>query len=116
MKKIYTVGNKKNVIYIIVGIIIFITLLNTFSTIKSGEVGLKVRFGKIVDTSLKEGLNVKIPYLESIVTVNVKVQKIELETESSSKDLQTINTLIAVNYRILSDKASNLYKTVGNSG
>lgn len=114
MKKIYTVGNKKNIIYIIIGIIIFITLLNTFSTIKSGEVGLKVRFGKIVDTSLKEGLNVKIPYLESIVTVNVKVQKIELETESSSKDLQTINTLIAVNYRILSDKASNLYKTVGN--
>lgn len=114
MRKIYTVGNKKNIIYIIIGIIIFITLLNTFSTIKSGEVGLKVRFGKIVDTSLKEGLNVKIPYLESIVTVNVKVQKIELETESSSKDLQTINTLIAVNYRILSDKASNLYKTVGN--
>lgn len=114
MRKIYTAGNKKNIIYIIIGIIIFITLLNTFSTIKSGEIGLKVRFGKIVDTSLKEGLNVKIPYLESIVTVNVKVQKIELETESSSKDLQTINTLIAVNYRILSDKASNLYKTVGN--
>ena len=53
MRKIYTVGNKKNIIYIIIGIIIFITLLNTFSTIKSGEVGLKVRFGKIVDTSLK---------------------------------------------------------------
>lgn len=99
-----------------VGIIfLLITMLLSFKTIKSGEVGLKVRFGKIVDTSLKEGLNLKIPFLEKIVKVNIKVQKAELDTESSSKDLQTIKTKLAVNYRVNSDMAVNLYKTVGNS-
>ncbi len=99
----------------IIALFVIITLFSSFKTIKSGEVGLKVRFGKIVDSSLKEGLNLKIPYLEKIVKVNIKVQKAELDTESSSKDLQTIKTKLAVNYRVDSDNAVNLYKTVGNS-
>ena len=102
---------KKGVkLLIIFGII---TLFLCFKTIKSGEVGLKVRFGKIVDTSLQEGFNFKIPYIESIVVVNVKVQKVELTTESSSKDLQVIQTLLAVNYNVDKKEATTLYKNVG---
>ena len=98
----------------VIGLFIVITILLSFKTIKSGEVGLRVRFGKIVDTSLEEGINFKIPYIESIKKVNIKVQKVELDTESSSKDLQTITTKLAVNYKVLPKKASSLYKSVGN--
>ena len=115
MKKFDLKENKK--LIIMLGIIIFlvITIICSFQTIKSGEVGLRVRFGKIINSNLKEGFNLKIPYIENIVKVNIKVQKVELETSAASKDLQDINTKIAVNYRIESDKASSLYKTVGNS-
>ena len=106
---------KKGLIYGIILAFVIITVISSFQTIKSGEVGLKVRFGKIVKSQLNEGFNLKIPYIEDIVVVNIKVQKIELRTESSSKDLQTIETDIAVNYRIESDEASNLYRTVGNN-
>lgn len=99
----------------IIVIILIITLFCSFKTIKSGEVGLRVRFGKIVDSSLKEGFNFKIPYIEKIVKVNIKVQKVEIETESSSKDLQTITTKLAVNYKVEGEKAFSLYKQVGNS-
>lgn len=116
MKRIYDVKNNKNkIIYVLVVIFAIMTIFSSFKTIKSGEIGLKVRFGKIVDSSLKEGLNLKIPYLEKIVIVNIKVQKVTIDTESSSKDLQTIQTSLAVNYRIKSETASNLYKTVGNN-
>ena len=91
------------------------TLFCSFTTIKSGEVGLKTRFGKIVNTSLNEGINFKIPYVEKIVKVNIKVQKNQLKTESSSKDLQTIKTQLAINYRVSVDKAVSLYKNVGSS-
>ena len=90
-----------------------ITLFSSFKTIRSGEVGLKVRFGKITDSSLNEGLNLKIPYIEKIVKVNIKVQKTELKTESSSKDLQVITTLLAVNYNVQKQSATTLYKNVG---
>lgn len=118
MGKIYNVNSKGITKKIIIGLFILlgiITLFSSFQTIKSGEVGLKVRFGKIVNTRLDEGLNLKVPFIEKIVTVNIKVQKTELETESSSKDLQTIATDLAVNYRIESEKATNLYRTVGNN-
>ena len=105
----------KIVIFSIVGLFLFITLLCSFKTIKSGEVGLKVRFGKIVDSKLTEGFNLKIPYVEKIVKVNIKTQKIELTTESSTKDMQTVQTILAVNFRVEKDQAVKLYKNVGNS-
>lgn len=92
-----------------------ITILSSFITINSGEVGLRVRFGKIIDSNLTEGLNFKIPYIERIVKVNIKVQKVEVNTTSASKDLQDIKTTLAVNYRVENKSATNLYKTVGNS-
>ncbi len=113
--KLNFLNDKKIIISIFVVFVVLITLLCSFQTIKSGEVGLRVRFGKIIDTNLSEGLNLKIPYIESIVKVNIKVQKAELQTASASRDLQDINTDIAVNYRVESSKASSLYKTVGNS-
>ena len=33
----------------------------SFTTVKSGEIGLKTRFGKITQTSMSEGVNFKIP-------------------------------------------------------
>ena len=106
---------KKVTIFVLLGLIGVITILCSFQTIRSGEVGLRVRFGKIIDSNLSEGLNLKIPYMEKIVKVNIKVQKVELNTMAASKDLQDIATIIAVNYRVEGDKASNLYRTVGNS-
>ena len=115
MKNFNLKDNKKLVIIGVIGVVLVITILCSFQTIKSGEVGLRVRFGKIIDSNLKEGFNLKIPYIEDIVKVNIKVQKVELTTSAASRDLQDINTKIAVNYRIESDKASSLYKTVGNN-
>ena len=118
MKKVinvYGLDTKKAIIYILIGLFVLITILSSFQTIESGEVGLKVRFGKIVDTSLNEGLNLKIPFIEQIQKVNIKVQKVEIPTESSTKDMQLINSTIAVNYRVDSAKASSLYRTVGNT-
>ena len=58
---------KKLVIYGVIGLFLLITILSSFQTIKSGEVGLKVRFGKIVNTQLNEGLVTvsKIPSMHS---------------------------------------------------
>ena len=100
----------KIIIFSVVGLFLITTLFCSFTTIKSGEVGLKTRFGKIVNTSLNEGINFKIPYVEKIVKVNIKVQKNQLKTESSSKDLQTIKTQLAINYRVSVDKAVSLYE------
>ena len=107
-------NKKKIVLFSILGVFLLITLIASFQTIRSGEVGLRVRFGKIIDSNLSEGFNLKIPYVEKIVKVNIKVQKVELDTMAASKDLQDIDIVIAVNYRVEGNSASSLYRTVGN--
>ena len=99
--KIYNyITNKKFYIPIIIVIIFSIFLSSSFTTIKSGEVGIRVRFGKVIDGTTREGVNFKIPFIERIEKMNVKVQKVEVQTSSSSKDLQEVEMSLAVNYRI----------------
>lgn len=105
---------KKTLFIVFFALAVVIVLINAITTINSGEIGLKVRFGRLVDTNLSEGLNVKIPFMEKIVKVNIRVQKSEIETTSASKDLQDVKTLIAVNFRVNESEAVNLYKTIGN--
>lgn len=106
----------KNKRIINIGIIIVITIIlfsSSITTIKSGEVGIRVRFGKVIDKSTNEGVNFKIPFIERIEKMNVKVQKTEVQTSSSSKDLQEVDMKLAVNYKIDKKQATSLYKNVG---
>lgn len=95
--------------------IVIIFLSGSVTTIRSGEVGIRTRFGKVIEKDTKEGVNFKIPVIEQIEKLNVKVQKIEVNTSSSSKDLQEVEMSLAVNYRINYDSAKELYKTVGTN-
>ena len=91
----------RKIIIIVIAVFLGVILIaSSFTTVKSGEIGLKIRFGKITDTSLSEGVNFKIPLIESITKINIKVQKSEMSSEASTKDLQIVNTSVAVNYRI----------------
>lgn len=110
MKKIMS---EKKYLMIIPCILVVILLFSSVTTIKSGEVGIRVRFGKVVNRKTTEGINFKIPVIEKIEKMNVRVQKVEVQTASSSKDLQEVEMSLAVNYQIDKDKARDLYKTVG---
>lgn len=100
----------------VMGVVLVLGIILMFGcirTIKSGQVGIRVQFGKVVDTEMNEGINFKMPLVEKIVKINIQVQKVELKTGGASKDLQDVNTTIAVNYRVDGKKATSLYKNVG---
>lgn len=110
-KEVYNIP--KIVLFSVSTLILLIIIFGSIRTIKSGQVGIRVRFGKVVSTQMNEGINLKIPIIEKIVKMNIQVQKTEIETESSSKDLQLVNMKLAVNYKIDGKKATDLYKNVG---
>ena len=108
--------SKNLILKIILGVIvlfIIITILSTITTVPTGYVGIKTRFGKVQDNVIQEGLNTKAPFIEKIVKIDCKTKKIEQSTEASSKDLQTVTTSIAVNYNVNKDTANTLYREVG---
>jgi regulator of protease activity HflC (stomatin/prohibitin superfamily) len=118
VKEVRVLNDKEKRKIVIIGVCVLLVLilfLGSFRTIRSGEVGIKVRFGKVVNSKTHDGVNFKIPVIEKIVKMNVQVQKVEVETSSASRDLQDVNMKLAVNYRIDASKATRLYKNVGTN-
>lgn len=107
---------KKIVKWSIIGVLILlliIILFNSFKSVPTGFVGVKTRFGKVQDTVLQEGLNGKLPFIEKINLIDCRIKKIEVNSEGSTKDMQTVNITIVLNYNINKDTANQLYREVG---
>lgn len=97
----------------VVILIIIITVFSSITTVPTGYVGVKTRFGKVQDEVIQEGLNMKVPFIEKIVKIDCKTQKIETSSEGSTKDMQTVNIAVAINYNVNKDTANKLYREVG---
>lgn len=97
---------------IIIGVAI-IVLFASITTVPTGHAGIKTRFGQVQNDVITEGLNIKMPFIEKIVKVDCRTQKIEVANATATKDLQEVTFTIAVNYNITKETANELYKTTG---
>lgn len=96
-------------------IILIIAVLALFSMtiVSAGNKGVKLKFGAVQKGILSEGLYFNIPFVESIVTMEVRTLKYQVEADSASKDLQSVTTTIALNYHIDSEKIDILFQKIG---
>lgn len=108
--------SKKLVAIIVAIVLFFIILFASITTIPTGYVGIKTRFGQVQSSTIQEGLNFKVPFIEKIVKIDCKTQKVSYVMEGSSKDLQKISNIqIAVNYNVDKQKANILYREIGKN-
>lgn len=110
MKK---VNIKKFIIPAVIIVLLLIVGASSVTVVPAGTSGVVVTMGKVSDRALDSGLNFKIPFVQTVVMVNNKIQKCEVESNSVSKDLQTVSSAVAVNFHITSDSAPSIYKTIG---
>lgn len=95
----------------LVGLIVVLALL-PFGTVSTGHRGVLIMNDSA--TGIKqEGLYARIPLIQSVVEVNIQDQKEEVDASAASKDIQTVNTKVAVQYRVKEDRVLDLYRTVG---
>jgi regulator of protease activity HflC (stomatin/prohibitin superfamily) len=106
---------RKNVIRIAVAIIGLLLLfwLSPFGTIAAGERGVHLRFTAVTGKVFGEGLYFRFPLIESVQMMDVKVQKYEMKSDAASKDLQTVHSVVALNFHIDPDRVANMYQDVG---
>ena len=101
---------------IILGVLVVILLIvgiASITTVPTSYVGVKTRFGEVQNDIIQEGLNIKAPFIEKIVKIDCRTQKIETSSEGSTKDMQTVNIAVAINYNVNKDTANRLYREVG---
>lgn len=108
-------ANKGVVLFFVVVLVVLIYVLNPFVKINAGHRGVVMNFGAVSDIIFGEGLHFRVPIVQSIVEIDVRIKKAETKTNASSKDLQTITSHIALNFHLDPKKVNILYKEVGES-
>ena len=96
-----------------IGLFALILIFGTFGTVGAGERGVLLQFGAVQDRVLGEGLYIKIPFVQSVVKMDVRIQKDEINASAASKDLQIVTSRIALNYHIDPDQVNKIWQEVG---
>lgn len=96
-------------VLLIVALIIFFGSLGTVST---GQVGIKTT-GSKVSGVVQPGFYFKIPIVQGIEKMDVQTQKEQTDASAASKDLQTVNAKVAINYNLDPNKVADLYARIG---
>jgi prohibitin 2 len=99
---------------VIVGVIIFILVFfRPWVQVGPGQRGIVLNFGAVQKQVLEEGLHLRIPVMQEIALMDVKVQKAETDAAAASADLQDVSSRVALNYHIVPDKANVVYQKIG---
>lgn len=107
---------KHGIVVVIIIVVLGLLLANSFARVPVGSTGILLTLGKVQDgVTLSEGLHMHIPFIQEIVSLDNRVQKLELNTEAFSKDIQTVSAKLAVNYRLRPESSFSVYKSYGTA-
>ncbi|MCI8500950.1 MAG: prohibitin family protein [Oscillospiraceae bacterium] len=114
--KMEKLKNKKKLIFALIVAAVVIAL-GAFSVVvvPAGHTGVQVTLGAVGGDVLQEGMHFKVPFVTNIVVMDNRVLKTEVECSSASKDLQTVSSTIALNYRVGRENSASIYKNVGTN-
>ena len=101
------------VLTLAVGLPCVIFIFSVFRIIPAGQVGIKVLFGEVDPVPLREGLNVLWNPLYDVVVMDARVHKHTARYDAASKDLQAVHVEMVLNYRLIPDRAPEVYKSIG---
>ena len=98
---------------VIVGLIVLVVLGGSFYTIDAGERGVILRNGKVVGTA-EPGLSFKLPIVDSVREITVQTQaRVYEKLMVYSRDQQSAELYISVNYRLPADQVQTIYTEYG---
>ncbi|MGD0886849.1 MAG: SPFH domain-containing protein [Thermodesulfovibrionales bacterium] len=108
------VGKGIKIVVLLIAGIIVIWAFNPFVIINAGERGVLLNFGAVQPVVFGEGIHFRVPIMQHVEKVDVRINKSQTEAESVSKDLQDTKSTIAVNYHISPDKANWVFQNIGH--
>ena len=85
-----------------------------FVIINAGQRGVMMKFGKVQERVLDEGIHPILPVITTVQHLSVRVQKNDINAEASSKDLQNVTMEVAVNWHIQPKRAYEVFQRVGD--
>ncbi|WP_369818015.1 prohibitin family protein [Prochlorococcus sp. MIT 1306] len=80
--------------------------------VPAGEVGVVTTLGKVSKNPRLPGLNLKIPFVQSVHFFNIRTQVRPENFSSLTKDLQVIEATATIKYAVKQSEAPRIYSTI----
>jgi regulator of protease activity HflC (stomatin/prohibitin superfamily) len=100
-------------VLVIILIILIALAGSSFTIVQAGQRGIVLQLGAVKPVVLTEGFHFKIPFIQQILPIDVRVQKAQTDQTAASKDLQVVTTTVAVNFHLHPEQVNKLYQGVG---
>ncbi len=100
---------------IIILVIIGVVASASVKIVDAGNRGVLLHWNAVDITAppLDEGIHFVVPFQDDIVQVEVRTLKYDKDTRSASKDLQSVETTVTVNYHPDKERVHVLFKEIG---
>jgi len=102
----------RGAVILFVGFLLLITVMDCVHSVPPGHRGVVVTFGKVSEVNLGEGLQFKLPYVQTIVNMKVMLEKEQVQESAASSDLQEITTTLTVHFNVMPSSAWKVYQTM----
>ena len=101
-------------VFIAFGLAIVILIACSIAIVPTGYTGILTTFGKVENRTIPSGFNVIAPW-QNVIKMDNRTQKVQIQTNAFSSDIQQVDVLLSVNYCIDQETAQVLYRTVGTN-
>lgn len=105
---------RKAILGIVFGVIALVSLILSIVIIPAGSVGVVTRFGAVSRVA-PAGLSMKIPWVEGITKMSIRTQMVQVDASAASSNLQTVTSVIAINFHLDPVYAQRVYADVGRN-
>lgn len=96
-------------------ILLLVWWLSPLVIVSAGERGIKTTFGKPDEQVYGPGIHWIFPAAQSMHLMDVRLQKGEGEGNAASRDMQSVQTKVAINYHLDPAQVVHVFRTIGPS-
>ncbi|MDP3041903.1 MAG: prohibitin family protein [Candidatus Omnitrophota bacterium] len=101
------------VIKAIVAIVVLIIFFGSFYVVGVGQVGVIFNQATGRTKSVQSGFSLKMPIVDQLNVFDIRTQRIDIEEECASKDLQLVRMKTVINYHLDYTKVNEIFTKVG---
>jgi prohibitin 2 len=103
----------KSIFTVLIVLALVIIFQSAYVIVEAGHVGVIKRLGAVQQTALNEGFHLKVPVIDEVIQMDIRLRKVSNDSISASKDLQTVRTEVSVQYSLNGDVSPLSFQKIG---
>lgn len=105
----------KGLVPLIIILVLVLVLLGGMTVVvEAGHVGVVRRLGAVQPAALSEGFHWKMPFMDQVEQLDIRLTASNAQATAASRDLQTVSTEVTTQYSLNGSLAPQTYQRIGN--